>query len=130
LRLKMAEAAKHDPLLAQAMAKAAGVSAEIDLVSAAKAAAVVEALDEIAYAASGEFLKAQDAIRTAPANRRAERGLTAAQRAALQTYRTRHPRQFQLWQQGQISRRQLRIELVQYYVNQGKQQLDRRFFSK
>ena len=122
----MAEAAKHDPLLAQAIAKAANVNVNTDLVSAAKAAAVVEALDDIAYGASGEFLKALDAIRAAPA----DRSLSAAQRRAQQTYRQRHARQYQLWQQGQISRRQLRVELVQYYVTQGKQQLDRRFFSK
>ncbi len=126
LRQKMAEAARHDPLLAQAIAKAANVSVDTDLVSAAKAAAVVEALDEIAYGASGEFLKALDAIRAAPG----DRSLTAAQRSAQQTYRQRHARQYQLWQTGQISRRQLRVELVQYYVAQGKQQLDRRFFSK
>src|SRR3569833_3258014 len=46
LRLKDAEAAKHSTLLAQALAKSAGVSAEMDLVAAAKAAAVVETLDE------------------------------------------------------------------------------------
>jgi hypothetical protein len=126
LRQKMAEAARHDPLLAQAIAKAANVNVNTDLVSAAKAAAVVEALDEIAYGASGEFLKALDAIRAAPV----DRSLSGAQRAAQQTYRQRHARQYQLWQQGQISRRQLRVELVQYYVAQGKQQLDRRFFSK
>jgi hypothetical protein len=126
LRLKMAEAAKHDPLLAQAIAKAANVSADTDLVSAAKAAAVVESLDEIAYGASGEFLKALDEIRAAPV----ERPRRGAQRAPPQPYRQRHARLDQLWQKGQISRRQLRVELVQYYVAQGKQQLDRRFFSK
>jgi hypothetical protein len=128
LRLKVAAASKSNPLLAQAITKAAGVNAETDLVSAAKAAAVVETLDEIAYGSSGEFLKALEAIRSAPADRREERMLPPAQRAALETYRARHRRLFDLWQQGQLPRRQLRIELVQYYVAQGKQQLDRRFF--
>ncbi len=129
LRVKMAEAARHNSLLATAMAAAAGVNPQTDLVSAAKAAAVVETLDEIAYAASGDFLKAQDAIRSAPLDRRAERGLTPAQRSAMATYRQRHPRQFEAWRQGQISRRQLRIELVSYYVAQGKAEIDRRFFA-
>ncbi len=126
LRQKMAEAARHDPLLAQAIAKAANVNAGTDLVSAAKAAAVVEALDDIAYGASGEFLKALDAVR----NPTLERSAGAAQRSQQQMYRQRHARQYQLWQRGQISRRQLRIELVQYYENQGRQQLDRRFFAQ
>jgi hypothetical protein len=134
LRQKMAEAAKHDPLLAQAIAKAANVSVDTDLVSAAKAAAVVEALDEIAYGASGEYVKALDAIRAAPpVEQRQRRSIQrggAARGGGDQTYSQRHARQYQLWQRGQISRRQLRVELVQYYVAQGKQQLDRRFFSK
>ena len=129
LRLKMAEAARHNELLAHAMAAAAGVNPDIDLVSAAKAAAVVEALDEIAYGASGEFLKAQEAIRSQPLDRRAERGMSAAQRTAAATYRGRHPRQYDLWRQGQISRRQLRLDLVGYYVAQGRAQIDRRFFA-
>ncbi len=126
LRQKMAEAARHDPLLAQAIAKAANVSAGTDLVSAAKAAAVVETLDEIAYGASGQYLQALDAIR----NPTLDRSASAAERKAQQTYRQRHARQYQLWQRGQITRRQLRIELVQYYVAQGRQQLDRRFFGQ
>ena len=125
----MAEAARHNSLLAAAMTAAQGVSHNLDLVSAAKAAAVVETLDDIAYGASGEFLKAQEAIRSAPADRRSERGLSAAQRAALATYRQRHPRQFEQWRQGQISRRQLRVELVSYYVAQGRAEIDRRFFA-
>jgi hypothetical protein len=129
LRLKMAEAARQNALLAQAMAAAAGVSPEIDLVSAAKAAAVVETLDEIAYGASGEFLKAQDAIRAAPLDRRSERFMSPAQRSTAATYRQKHPRQYDLWRQGQISRRQLRVELVGYYVAQGRAEIDRRFFA-
>ncbi|HTU26844.1 MAG TPA: hypothetical protein VMF30_15655, partial [Pirellulales bacterium] len=129
LRVKMAEAARHNALLAAALTAAQGVSHNLDLVSAAKAAAVVETLDDIAYGASGEFLKAQDAIRSAPADRRSERGLTPAQRSAAATYRQRHPRQYELWRQGQISRRQLRIELVNYYVAQGRADIDRRFFA-
>ncbi|HEX4144351.1 MAG TPA: hypothetical protein VHY91_12655 [Pirellulales bacterium] len=129
LRLKMAEAARHNSLLAAAMTAAQGVSHNLDLVSAAKAAAVVETLDEIAYGASGEFLKAQDAVRSAPADRRFERGLTPAQRTAAATFRQRHPRQYELWRQGQISRRQLRIELVNYYIAQGRSEIDRRFFA-
>ena len=49
IRLKVAEASKNNPLLAKALAASAGVSDEMDLVSAAKAAAVVETLDEIAF---------------------------------------------------------------------------------
>ena len=67
LRLKVAEAAKENPLLAKAVASAAGVAEDMDLVAAAKAKALIENLDEIAYGASGEFVALRDAITSAGA---------------------------------------------------------------
>ena len=49
LRIKLAESARNSPLLAKALARAAGVHEEMDLVSAAKTAAIVETLDEAAF---------------------------------------------------------------------------------
>ncbi len=86
LRLKLAEASKSNPLLATAMANAARVDKDLDLVSAAKAAAVIETLDEIAYGASGEFLLARRAIMEGAAPP-PETAATASERAKLQEQR-------------------------------------------
>ncbi len=129
LRLKVAEASRTNPLLAKALAAAAGVSDQMDLVSAAKAAAVVETLDEIAYGASDDYVAAMRAI-TEGGNLTEEqqRQLTPAQREALAKYRGRHAQLAQRWDQGQVSPRGVRIELVRYYIDQGRRQLDERFF--
>jgi hypothetical protein len=122
LRMKLAAAAKQSKVLADALAQAAGVSKETDLVSAARAAAVVETLDDIAYGNSGQYNEALAALKAGdPANRQDAQNINR--------YRQIHAQLYSLWRDGQLSPRALRIELVKHYVQQGKLQLDRRFFS-
>lgn len=128
LRLKIAVAAKDNSLLAAALAKAAGVSPEMDLVAAAKAVAVVEILDEVAYGASAQFLAAMDAVKgTPPGDAGQPTSAEAANNAAR--YRQLHAGLVSLWQQQRISPRALRQELVKYYIQQGQRQIDQRFFA-
>ncbi|MEX2141290.1 MAG: hypothetical protein WD894_18640 [Pirellulales bacterium] len=127
LRLKVAEAAKDNPLLAKAVAGAVGVAQDMDLVAAAKAKALIEALDEIAYGASGDFLEARDAIMsggTVPPGTK----LSAAEQSRLRELHTRHASLVDRWQKRQLTPRALRIELVQYYIAEGKRRLEERFF--
>ncbi len=128
LRLKVAEASRNNPLLAKALAASAGMSEQMDLVSAAKAAAVVETLDSIAYGASGEFQTARRAIMDGGRAMEENVQLTAEQREAIQKYRNRHADLAAQWDRQLLSPRGLRIELVQYYRVQGCRQLDERFF--
>jgi hypothetical protein len=125
LRVKVAEASEQNALLAEALAEAAGVSRNTDLVSAAKAAAVVETLDEIAYAASGQYLDARRAIMAGPS-------LTpqapADERKKAEQFRKLHAELCRQWDQRQLSPRGLRLALVEYYIAQGQRQLDGRFF--
>jgi len=118
LRSKVAAAAKGNALLAQALAKAVNVSSDVDLVAAARAAAVVETLDDVAYGASGQYLDAKAAIR----------GSDSVDPAKAQRYRQIHSSLYSRFSQGQLHPRMLRVELVQYYTQWGRQQIDRRFF--
>ena len=129
LRLKVAEAARGSTILAEALAKAARVNAQTDLVSAAKAAAVVETLDEIAFGASGEFVDAWDFLRDKPAQSLAREGVPADEVADAARYQRRHAGLYQALRAGRLSPRQLRIELVKYYTDSGKRQLEQRFFA-
>jgi hypothetical protein len=129
LRQKVAEASKNNPLLAKALAATAGVSEEMDLISAAKAAAVVETLDEIAYGASDEYLAATRAIfEGGSLTPEQQRQLTPQQREALEKYRNSHSQLAAGWDQGLLSPRAVRIELVKFYKDLGFHQLDDRFF--
>lgn len=130
LRLKVAEASKANPLLAQALASAANVSSEMDLVAAAKAAAVVETLDEVAVSASAEFLNAHQAMRGGNAQQMADAGLNPQQIAYLEKLRQRHADLYRRWTTRQMTAKAMRIELVNYYVAQGRNQIDVRFFTK
>jgi hypothetical protein len=127
LRLKLAEAAKSNDLLAKALAKANNVSEEMDLVSAAKAAAVVETLDEAAYGASAAFGNTFDAI---VVEDDARRPATAAQRSTIDRARKTHADLYRRWLDYRLSSRELRQSLVRYYVAEGCQQLDARFFAQ
>jgi hypothetical protein len=118
LRSKVAAAAKQNQLLAQALAKAVNVSTDIDLVAAARAAAVVETLDDVAYGASGQYDDALAAIK----------GQGSVDPHQAQRYRQVHSDLYQRWRQNQIHPRMLRIALVQYYSQSGRQQIDKRFF--
>ncbi len=130
LRLKVAEASKTNPALAAALANAVGVAAEMDLVAAAKAKAMVETLDEIAYAASGDYVAARNAVLNSPNTSERLDGANreAAQRAKLQKFRTRHADLVRLFETNRLAPRTLRIELVRYYIAEGKRNVDARFF--
>lgn len=129
LRTKLAQAAEITPLLGRALAKAAGVDEDTDLVTAAKAAAVVETLDEIAYTASDEFQAARDAIRAGPLSELARQGFTAEDLDQIRTLRHRHNDLYTPWQRRTLSPRELRIRLVDYYTRWGRAEIDERFFS-
>jgi hypothetical protein len=129
LRLKLAEASRGNALLAEALAKAARVNAQTNLVSAAKAGAVIETLDEIAFGASREFLDASDFVRDEPAEAMAREGEPADVVADAARYQRRHAGLYQAFRSGKLSPRQLRLELVKYYTGFGKRQLEQRFFA-
>jgi hypothetical protein len=129
LRTNLALASQTNPLLAQALARASGVSPEIDLVAAAKAKAVVETLDEIAYAASGDFLAARDALRAGPLQELRRQGKSAAELRRIEALRREHAGLLARWHSGRLSPRELRVALVEYYVQRGARQLDGRFFA-
>jgi hypothetical protein len=132
LRMKLAEASKNNPLLAQAIAQAAGVSTELDLVAAARAAAVVEALDDIAYGNSGEYRMAIPAItyRGPLEEFVKQQNLGAGELEKLKALRRRHSDLVGRLDRERMTPRQLRQELVKYYIERGKTQIDQRFFAK
>ena len=118
LRLRLAEASQGNPLLAQALAGAVGVSADLDLVAAAKAAAVVETLDEVALGAGRDFEAARAAVR----------GNSTTDARQYATLRARHADLIAALAQGRMSPRDVRLALVRYYVTSGNAELERRFF--
>ena len=129
MRLKLAQASRSNALLAEALARAARVHAQTDLVSAAKAAAVVETLDEIAFGASRQFLDARESLLDDPAAELARAGEPADEVAAVDRFQRRHAALYDSLRQGKLSPRQLRVELVKYYSDSGKRELERRFFA-
>ncbi len=130
--MKLAEASKTNPLLAQAMAQAAGVSTELDLVAAARAAAVVETLDDVAYGNSGDYRLAIPAITyRGPLEELAkQQNLSAGDLEKLKALRRRHADLVTRLDRERMTPRQLRQELVKYYIERGKTQIDQRFFAK
>jgi len=129
LRLKMAEASKQNPLLAEALTQAVGVNKDTDLVAAAKAVALIETLDGIAYGNSAEFRKAFDAVDSGPLESLAAEGYKPEQIAQFKQYRQRHAQLAALADDERISPRALRLALVKYYTQLGRQQIDQRFFT-
>lgn len=127
LRLKLAEAAKDNEPLRRAIAQAANINAGTDLVTAAKAAAVVETLDEVAYGCSDGFEAARRAIMSGPMDVLEQR-LEKEDLDEIKQYRARHADLYERYRQRQLTPRQLRIELVNYYAAAGRKQLDQRFF--
>lgn len=126
LRLRVAEFANGNELLSRAVAGAAGVNPETDLVAAAKAAAVVELLDRVAYQASNEFAGARYAIRSRTTDE-SEPALDSEM--TIGALRTRHRELRDRWTAGTLSPRELRIELMKFYARQGRRDLDERFFA-
>jgi hypothetical protein len=128
LRQQLASAAKHSPWLARALARASDVNQRMDLEAAAKAATVIEVLDQISEENLQAFAAARNAVMAGPLDDPVRAKLEPEQRARIEAYQARHPELVQRWGAGQISARDLRIELVSYYVRLGQQQLDARFF--
>lgn len=130
LKVKLAEAARDNPALARSLTEAAGINSDADLAGAARAAAVVETLDEIAYGASDDFVAARAALVAGPIERLREAGATDEQLALAERHRERHQDLFLQFNAGQLAPRDLRIALVRYYIAQGRQQIDQRFFGR
>jgi len=128
LREKLAALSMHIPWLARAMAQANDVSEHTDLAAAAKAAAVVETLDDITEANLNAFAESRAAITAGPIDGDARGQYTQDALNLIQAYRQRHAQLCQQWDAGQLSTRQLRIQLVEFYVQRGQRQLDERFF--
>jgi hypothetical protein len=132
LRMKLAEASKDNPVLAQAIAHAAGVSTELDLVAAARAAAVVETLDEVAYSNSGDYRLSVPAITVRGSLEEwvKQQNMNAGELEKLKALRRRHADLVSRLDRERMTPRQLRQELVKYYIERGKTQIDQRFFAK
>ena len=97
--------------------------------AAAKAAAVVETLDQIAFDARDGFTGARMAIRAGDEATLRSTGYEDEAIAAILAYRSRHNALYDRWRAGQLSPRELRVELVKYYASYGAERLDQRFFS-
>ena len=128
LREKVAGLAKYNPWLAKALARVNRVSEHLDLESAAKAAAVIETLDEIADSHRGEFVQARQALLAGPLDALQARGADAATIELFQSYRQQHAGLFRRLLDGQLTPRELRISLVDYYCQRGQRRLRERFF--
>jgi hypothetical protein len=124
LQLQLARASQGNPLLSQALAAAAGVSAETDLVSAAKAALVVETLDQVAQGASRDLETARAAVRGVnPAN-----AVPPVDGRRIPALRARHADLAAALSAGRMSPRDVRLALVRYYIAAGQAEIERRFF--
>jgi len=128
LRLQLARSARTNRALASALADAAGVDRETDLVAAAKAMAVIETLDQIAKGSSREFRLAWEAVRAGNRQDLEAAGVAPAEIDQIEAHRRRHAELWRRWMAEKISPQQLRMTLVAYYARQGRGRLDRRFF--
>lgn len=129
LRLKMAEATRGNELLAGVLANAAGVNRNMDLVAAAKLGAVVQTLDEFAYGASGNYRQVRDAFQLDAVDKLREGEDSEDRINDVLNRRRQHADLFIRWEAGVITSRELRIELVDYYIAEGCRNLDDRFFT-
>ncbi len=129
LRQKLAEASQDTPWLARALARAANVSERMDLEAAARAATVIETLDEIAEGNLNEFAEASQAILSGPITPQVEAQVGQEVADRFRELQDRHARLFQAWSERRRSLRDVRMALVDYYVQRGSRQLDARFFS-
>jgi len=128
LRVKLAEAAEQNPTLAEALRKQENIGREMDLVAAAKTQAVVETLDEIAYGHSDLFSLARFAVTCGDLDRLPALGYTSEQVEEFRKLRERHQDLYERFLKGTLMARDLRVALVKYYGQLGKEELDRRFF--
>lgn len=127
LREKLAGLSQSNPILARAMARANNVSEHMDLQAAAKASAVIETLDDIADGNAARFVRARKAIQAGPMDRLREVS-DAEQLQEITQYRRVHDDLFVQWVKEELSPRDLRSILVDYYITRGTKSLDDRFF--
>lgn len=125
---KAAELSENLPWLARALARANDVSEDMDLEAAAKAAAVVGTLDEISEENLSAFVEARAAIVAGKMDEEAKKRYSPEAIQRIESYRERHAELFKQWSASQLSARELRIALVEFYVQRGQTQLDERFF--
>jgi hypothetical protein len=120
LRLKVVELADGDSLVADVIRQQENVGTTMDLVAAAKAQSVIETLDEIAFGTGQQYLDAYTALTGVG------RDSAATQVADLEQLRQRHADLYR--RLDSLTPRQVRIELIDYYIGHGKAEIDRRFF--
>ena len=89
---------------------------------------VIETLDEIADENMNGFLEARPALFSAPLDVLKEQGVKDDEIRRVKLYRERHKDILKRLDSEQLTPRALRIELVEYYIERGKQQLRERFF--
>jgi hypothetical protein len=129
-RETLAVIAEDIPWLAKALADANDVSVETDLVAAARTASVVETLDEIAEESLNGFAEAQASVMAGEMSGANAARYQPEQIERIASYQSRHADLVRQWKAKTLTPRQLRIELVRFYADRGRQQLDERFFSE
>ena len=130
LREKLAEVSQSNAWLARALARANNVNEQMDLESAAKTAAVVETLDEIAEGCMGEFHRARQSIMAGPYEELEAAGVNEQDLAVVRELREKHSELFVAWEAGEVTPRDVREQLVEFYCQHGGEMLDERFFSE
>lgn len=128
LRQTLASMTDDRPWLAHVVASANNVSQYTDLDAAARAAAVVETLDNIADQTANEFAAAREALMAPPVEVLQRQGTSAEEIATIETTRARHADLYTQWTANRLSPRDLRVALVKYYSELGRQRLETRFF--
>jgi hypothetical protein len=130
LREELAALSQASPWLTRALARANRVNEQLDLESAARTATVIEILDEIADTHVQAFAQANQAILAEGYGLPPEGGSSEEERIRRQALLAQHADLVQRWTAGSLTPRQLRAELVDFYVSQGNQQVDQRFFAE
>jgi hypothetical protein len=130
LRLKVAQASRTNPLLAQALAKAANVNENMDLVAAARAGALIETLDEIAYGNGRQFREAWIAVTSGSDDALSREGLSVEELQLLGALRARHAELRRGFEDRRLTLPDVRKELVRGYTERGKRELEERCFPR
>ena len=125
-RIRLAEAAKTNPVLARLLGQLNNVNPAMDLVAAAKTAAVVENLDRTASANSQGYTDALFALTCGPLER-LKGEYTKEEIERYRQLRERHADLFRRLVAGQLDPRSLRLALVAYYVQRGQTEIEKRF---
>ena len=90
---------------------------------------MIETLDQIADENMNHFVDARRSLLSEPEKVLEKKGANAAQRRKASKFQLRHDELYLRVMRRQITLRELRTELVNYYIRRGKQQIDERFFS-